>query len=105
MFLLEERCEVLKQTLNSHNTKMRDLTEELSLQLYARERMKELQEFLQVPSSKKARLEYAHFLKKLQERLLLGEDKLSPTEKFLSKFTEKVLKEKPELVGLKDEVL
>ena len=67
--------------------------------------MRELYEFLRIPASKKSRLEYAHFLKKLQERLLLGEDKLSATEKFLAKFIEKVLKEKPELVGLKDEIL
>lgn len=64
--------------------------------------MRELYEFLQIPITKKSRIEYAHFLKKLQERLLLGEDKLNPTEKFLSKFIEKILKEKPELVGVKD---
>ena len=52
--------------------------------------MRELYEFLRIPASKKSRLEYAYFLKKLQERLLLGEDKLSATEKFLAKFIEKV---------------
>lgn len=84
---------------------MKDITEELSIQLYTRERMRELYEFLQIPITKKSRIEYAHFLKKLQERLLLGEDKLNSTEKFLSKFIEKILKEKPELVGIKDEIL
>jgi hypothetical protein len=67
--------------------------------------MRESYDFLQIPITKKSRLEYAHFLKKLQEKLLLGIDKLNPTEKYLSKFIEKILKEKPELVGIKDEIL
>lgn len=45
------------------------------------------------------------FLKKFEENLILDKDKLTSSEKYLSKFLDKIVREKPELMAMKDEVL
>jgi hypothetical protein len=102
---LDEHCGSLKQLLNSNNSKMNELTSELSVQLFRQERAKQMSELLGVVASKQAETEYGQFLKKYNEELLLGQEQLSALEKYLGKFVEKVVREKPELLHLKDDLL
>ena len=62
-------------------------------------------DFLNICETKQAESDYSLFLKKYNEDLLLGHEKLSPLQKYLSKFVEKIVKEKPEMMHLKDEML